>query len=107
MQAQFEIKTERTWPNFEPSERAKNTREYVLRQFGRSSWKTDSCSEMPDMHITHARYGSDGQKLKDGKKKKNKKKVGWFPDLQHACGSTQKPSIVLDAKIHHGKLGLR
>ena len=36
MKTQFDIKTGRTWPNLEPSERAKNTREYVLRQF----WQT-------------------------------------------------------------------
>ena len=36
MKAQFDIKTVRMWPNLEPSERAQNTREYVLRQF----WQT-------------------------------------------------------------------
>ena len=30
---QFDIKTERTWPNAEPSNRAKYTREHVLREF--------------------------------------------------------------------------
>ena len=34
--AQFDTKTERTWPNLEPSERAQNVAEYVLRQF----WQT-------------------------------------------------------------------
>ena len=33
MKTQFDMKTGRTWPNLEPSERAKITRDYVLRQF--------------------------------------------------------------------------
>ena len=36
MEAQFEIKAERAWPNPEPSKRAKNTRDHVLTQF----WQT-------------------------------------------------------------------
>ena len=36
MKTQFDEKTRRTWPNLEPSERARITREYVLSQF----WQT-------------------------------------------------------------------
>ena len=36
MKAQFDIKTARTWPNLDPSERAKNTRGYILRLFGQT-----------------------------------------------------------------------
>ena len=66
MKAQFDFKTERTWPNFEPSARATNTRECVLRQFWQTFIKkTGSASETPYACATKLRvllcYGSDGQ----------------------------------------------
>ena len=42
--------TGRTWPSPESSNRAKYTREYVLRDWGRFSWRTGSSSERPFIH---------------------------------------------------------
>ena len=64
MKAQFDIKTGRTWPNPELSERDKNAREYVLTQF----WQTFVEDRLVLGNATHTykirvlpRYDSDGQ----------------------------------------------
>ena len=81
MESQFDMKTGRTWPNLEPSEKAKNTMEYVLRKF----WQTfvEDRLVLDDAHThTHKQNPCSPTlrqwwtKLKDGKKQKS----GWDPD---------------------------
>ena len=92
MNAQFEIKTGRAWPNLEPSERAPNTREYVLREF----WQTfvDRLVLGFATHTNKVHAVAVMDKI-EGWEEEEK---WWVPESQHACGSAQRSRFVTDKK---------